>query len=195
MTPQQRDRLVGALVLLSIAAVALPMLFDGAGIERRAVADFPDAAAIAPPEVEPLATEDWDFLDEAAARRADPTGGDVVADPVHEPLASDDAGAPREAVSTDDAGLPRAYSIQLASFSDRDNADRLRARLLDAGHEAYVTPTDIDGARWYPVFVGPRLDRAEAERLRDELAARFDLEPGQVVRFSLRTGTGRAGAG
>ena len=41
MKERQRDRLVGAMILASLAAIFLPMLFDGAGVERRPMPSMP----------------------------------------------------------------------------------------------------------------------------------------------------------
>jgi DedD protein len=187
MNEHSRNRLVGAMILASLAAIFLPMLFDGAGIERRSVPAMPGAATPAPTVVEPLDETDpeWAFLQEVRQRRADATGGGVVGLPRHEPLTPADVEEAVEvgpALATD--GTPRAYSVQLGSFTERENAERLRGRLLDDGFEAYVTESREGEQVLHRVAVGPNLDPGAVQRLRDELSERYDLDA-LVVRFTL----------
>lgn len=78
--------------------------------------------------------------------------------------------------------------MQLASFAEAENAERLRATLLADGFEAYVTASEERGRALHRVAVGPQLDASAVRRLRDELAERYDLE-GMIVRFTLTDGT------
>jgi DedD protein len=173
------------MILASLAVIFLPMLFDGAGIERREVPLMP--VADAPEPIEPIdpTTAEWRFVEEARRRRQDPTGGDVVGLPRHEPVARaelEDAIAAGPALDAD--GAPIAWSVQLASFADAANAERLRTELRDDGFEAYVTASEEGGRALHRVAVGPQLDADAVRRLRDQLAERYDLE-GMVVRFTL----------
>ena len=81
-------------------------------------------------------------------------------------------------------GTPRAWSVQVASFAEIENAERLREQLLDDGFEAYVTETRDDGRMLYRVAVGPSLDPGAVRRLQADIAERYDLD-GIVVRFVL----------
>jgi DedD protein len=59
-----------------------------------------------------------------------------------------------------------AWVVQVGSFSSRDNAEQLVARLRNAD---LPTPdpelVDIRGKRYYRVKVGPVIERAEADAL------------------------------
>ncbi len=184
MTERVRNRLVGAIILLSLAVVLLPMLFDGAGIERRAVPDVPGERLRAERPVEPAEDprddSEWAFLEEVEQRRA---AAPVSGQPRHEaPPDAEAADAEPSAPGLDPAGLPRAWSVQLASFRDSDNARGLRQRLLDDGFDAYLIEERDGGQSLHRVAVGPRMDRSAADRLQAELAERYQLD-GMVVRF------------
>ncbi|TVS08610.1 MAG: hypothetical protein EA417_22270 [Gammaproteobacteria bacterium] len=186
MTERVRNRLVGAIILLSLAVVVLPMLFDGAGIERRAVPDVPGERLRADRPVEPAEDprddSSWAFLDEVEARRAAaPVSGQARHEAAFDTEAED---AEASAPGLDLAGLPRAWSVQLASFRDADNARALRQRLLADGFDAYLIEEGDGGQSLYRVAVGPRIDRTAADRLRTELAERYELD-GMVVRFMI----------
>lgn len=221
MSERGRNRLVGGLILLSLAVVLLPMLFDGAGIERREIAELPrrspDSDGMQAGQMEAAtAAESWAFTDDVQARReteairgqprhlpdgeqgeeevvaeliGEPIGqpvGEPIGEPKSERLPGVDAEAGRPAL--DAQGLPRAWSVQLAAFRDRDNARALRQRLLDDGYDAYVIEEGSGPDAVHRVAVGPRIDRDAAQRLRGELAQRYDLE-GLLVRFTVGAGS------
>lgn len=197
MTERGRNRLVGAIILTSLAVVVLPMLFDGAGIERRAVPDVASERERVPrretpvePETLDPAGEAWDFLEDVEARRQAPAlSGQPrhleVPEPAEEPGQEPELTTP----GLDADGLPRAWSVQLAAFRDLDNARSLRQRLLDDGFDAYLVAERGDDATLHRVAVGPRIDRAAAVRLRTELAERYEIE-GIVVQFAIGAGEG-----
>lgn len=206
MTERGRNRLVGAVILVSLAVVLLPMLFDGAGIERRSMAEWPDEdierdSADDALDPEPDA-EVWAFVDDVEARRsAEPIRGqpEHLDAPVPESPAGDVSGSGEaeadDATATvtaglDARGLPRAFSVQLAAFREQDNARALRQRLLDDGYDAYVLEDSGGEGSLHRVAVGPRIDRAAAVRLQKELAERYELE-GLVVRFAIASSAGR----
>jgi DedD protein len=80
-----RNRVVGAVILVSLAAIFLPMLLDGEGLERREVPRMPagDLRSTPSDEIIDPADEDWAFVDEARRQRdrAEPLDGR----PVHLP--------------------------------------------------------------------------------------------------------------
>ncbi|MCB1876735.1 MAG: SPOR domain-containing protein [Chromatiales bacterium] len=61
------------------------------------------------------------------------------------------------------------YLIQVASFQDADDAERVKAKLLLNGFRAGLEPATIRGKRWYRVRVGPFDERDEIEKVRKRL--------------------------
>jgi len=198
--------LVGAVILLSLAVILLPMLFDGAGIERRSMAEWPAEGLELESGGDALDHEPdadvWAFVDEVEVRRrAEPIRGQPEHRPIPTPESAsgedplpeaEEAEAVTAAASAglDEKGLPRAFSVQLAAFREQDNARALRQRLLDDGYDAYVLEEGPGEATLHRVAVGPRIDRAAAVRLQEELAERYELE-GLVMRFVLASAAGR----
>ncbi|WP_205903481.1 SPOR domain-containing protein, partial [Pseudomonas viridiflava] len=80
-------------------------------------------------------------------------------------------------------GLSVSWSVQLASMSNRANADNLQKTLRTQGYNAYIRTADGVNR----VFVGPLIERAEADRLRDQLDKQQKLK-GIVVRFQPEKG-------
>ncbi|MCT4873917.1 SPOR domain-containing protein, partial [Pseudomonas aeruginosa] len=75
------------------------------------------------------------------------------------------------------------WSVQLASLSNRARAEELQKTLRSQGYNAYIR--SFDGMN--RVFVGPVIQRAEADRLRDQLSKQQKLN-GFVVRFQPERG-------
>jgi DedD protein len=69
--------------------------------------------------------------------------------------------------------------VQLGSFANADNAERLARELRGRGYKAYVSPSESKGPKRMRVRVGPEQDRARAEQLAKRL--RRDGHPGTVV--------------
>ncbi|SFB50928.1 Sporulation related domain-containing protein [Azotobacter beijerinckii] len=88
-----------------------------------------------------------------------------------------------EASRLDANGLPVSWSIQLASLSSTANAQDLQRTLRSQGYNAYIR--HVDGMN--RVYVGPVIERAEANRLCDQLKRQHNLG-GFVVRFQPERG-------
>ena len=70
------------------------------------------------------------------------------------------------------------WTVQVASLSNLSIAERLKLKLLGLGYESYiVTKEGINR-----VFIGPIQERAEAERIRDQLVRQNQLK-GFVARY------------
>jgi DedD protein len=62
------------------------------------------------------------------------------------------------------------WSVQLGSFAQRRNAERLAAEVGGRGFKTYLVPLEKSERTLYRVRVGPRDSRAEAEKLSGRLA-------------------------
>lgn len=184
-----KQRIVGALVLVALAVIFLPMLFSREDELRQVVVDapaMPDAPTMPPVALEPVTVPEPVAEDEVPPVEPVPTpqaGQPVVAEPVvpdvvpEKPaVASKPASAP--ASQLDASSLPVSWSVQLASLSSRSGAEKLQETLRSKGYNAYVR--SFEGMN--RVFVGPVIERAEADRLRDVLNRQHKLN-GFVVRF------------
>ncbi len=58
---------------------------------------------------------------------------------------------------------PREYRVQVGSFRERREADRLRAELALGGFESSIQTTDTANGTWHRVTLGPYRGRAAAE--------------------------------
>lgn len=72
---------------------------------------------------------------------------------------------------TPQAPVAEAWTVQVGSFSQADNAQSLQARLKAEGFEAFVSRVATDAGTMHRVRVGPVPERADAERLLTRLRA------------------------
>ncbi|CRM15294.1 cell division protein [Pseudomonas sp. 2822-15] len=216
-----KQRMVGALVLVALAVIFLPMLFSRQDEQRQVVVEAPaapQAPAMPQVQVEPVVVPEPQALpeepvpsdDEVAAQTpqaapaapvqqsvpvvkpAPAPAAPVVAAkpaapaPAPKPVAPQPAAPGKPDVGQsriDPNGLPISWSIQLASLANRESADALQKKLRAQGYNAYIRSADGKNR----VFIGPLIERAEADRLRDLLGRQQNLN-GFVVRFQPERG-------
>lgn len=161
----------------------------------------PDAAAINPDTADAAPAPQADTAastadtakptDEAAPATAPP-----AAEPAREvataPAAAPPAAAPAPATAParsetapalDTQGLPEAWTVRLGVFAESANAEALVARLLAAGHKAYLQPVRTAQGSTSGVFVGPVLTRQEATTLQRQLTPGYG--EGMVLRYGI----------
>lgn len=212
-----KQRMVGALVLVALAVIFLPMLFSRQDEQRQVRVDAPaapHAPAVPQVQIEPVAVPEPQALpqepvpsdDEIAEQQAPsapiaPTAPVAPAPPAAKPVAPPAAPvakpvpapaqpiavAPTKPIATpsrvDVNGLSVSWSVQLASLASRESAESLQKTLRNQGYNAYIRSSDGKNR----VFVGPLIERAEADRLRDLLSRQQNLK-GFVVRFQPERG-------
>lgn len=87
--------------------------------------------------------------------------------PAQAPAPAPHTEAPKPAPAT--RAEPGSFVVQLGSFRERDNADRLVHDMTAKGFTAFVAPITSGGRELYRVRVGPTRDRAQAEALAAQL--------------------------
>ena len=215
-----KQRMVGALVLVALAVIFLPMLFSRQDEQRQVTVEAPSAPqapAVPQVQLEPVAVPEPQALpqepvpsdDEVAEQSAPsmpiaaapapapapaPTPAPAAkpiapapvakpAPPPAQPIAAAAAKPDTTQSRVDANGLSVSWSVQLASLSSRASAESLQKTLRSQGYNAYIRSADGKNR----VFVGPLIERAEADRLRDVLSRQQNLK-GFVVRFQPERG-------
>ncbi|MGD9597581.1 MAG: SPOR domain-containing protein [Steroidobacteraceae bacterium] len=187
MNKQFKERLTGAVILVAFVVIVVPALLSGpprtaapetvAGGEgpplRTYTIDLTDPAGSTPPIATPAAPPAEAAPQAAATPMAPvtPVAPAAATDASPVPKATPEP-IPAEPVPAKPApAAPAAgYAVQIGSFGDPANADRLVATLHKGGFAAFIVPTR-DGRTLYRVRVGPVADRADAERLAARLVA------------------------
>ena len=228
-----KERITGAVVLVAIAVLVVPVFLDGPPVEpgtvteavtlpgqdeqrrkqqtivlerdRREPVPAPGAAAANPArEAEgsgeparaggPAAAEVRD-ANAAAAAAASPSPPASANRPQgDEPQAADAGQGEEEPVVTAAAAAPKTepppqaepaasstgmWAVQLGSFSNEQNAERLAGELRASGYAAFLSQLRTANGPLHRVRVGPQKDRESAETVAARLGG--DGHKGQVV--------------
>lgn len=73
-------------------------------------------------------------------------------------------------VSPSVASATGMWAVQLGSFSNKENAERLAASLRDQGYAAFLSQLQTDAGQLQRVRVGPQKDRESADKIAAQLA-------------------------
>jgi DedD protein len=179
-----KQRVVGAVVLVALAVIFIPILLEGPDEEtgprslelpqpleemRAGRIEPLEPVLVVPPE--PVTTvvigEPADTATEAPEAVAEevpvapetPTAAESEPEPQSPPTA--EASAPPAAPAP--APVVSGWVIQVGAFGQEANAIALRDRLRKAGHTAFVERINVAGNAVYRVRVGPYTERADAE--------------------------------
>ncbi|HOX70413.1 SPOR domain-containing protein [Dokdonella sp.] len=203
-----KQRLLGAVVLIALAIIFVPMLFSGSGPKRESAtvdmeipplpdrefetrvmpvdATSQDPGKQAAPVVvtpEPVAT-----VDTKVAPRVD-----ALPETIKPPVAAEAAPpassevpkeAPRPATPEQlDAGKAAkgSFLVHLGVYAESKNADELVATLKRSGFPAFAETAEFKGKSAQRVRVGPFADRAEAEAARIRIKQIRSDVPGSVI--------------
>jgi DedD protein len=182
-----QERIVGAAVLVLVMVLVVPVFLDGpgddgemrtervplpgqAGQETRTVVLDRDRTEPVPSN---RVTESPEPAAQPAPRKVEPEiqlpEPEPELDTKPEPVAEEPAQtetAPVAATST--TGM---WAVQLGSFSNQENADRLAAELRKSGHAAFLSQVSTSAGQRHRVRIGPQKDRESADAVAAQLRA------------------------
>lgn len=190
MDSNVKQRLVGALILVALGVVFWPIIFvpGPEPAEEIAITVPPEPPIDITPVPEP---DDFGLRQSASAET--PPGEDIDvffpepeegSAPAPLPQQSDVVSVPepaeaREQLETpalDADGLPIAFSLQVATMSNRERAERLRDELVAAGYKGYLKRLRRDDKLLYRVLVGPRFNRDDLLPIKAAVDASWGVE-------------------
>ena len=193
MDIQVKERLTGALILVAVLVLLVPEILPGP-VDERGSAGAAGEAAEGPPlrsysmelgtgdgsTQQALAPQATAAAPEAPAQT--PAAEPATTEPVAEPAASA-AVAPEPApLAAPVAASPAVpdrrevpanggWWVQVGSFSQSSNAQRLTGQLNESGFPAQLSSVRSAGKELFRVRAGPVADRAAAQALQARLAA------------------------
>ncbi|MGE8234560.1 MAG: SPOR domain-containing protein [Stenotrophomonas sp.] len=169
-----KQRLIGAIVLVALAVIFLPMLVKGPAPDS-GVQDVPLSAPAAPAEGQ-FETRELPLVAPGA-----PAGGAVGM-----PAAQPETGV-ASAVEPPANGLPAAtaagnYAVNFGAYGSEADADAVIAHLKKSNLPGFRQADTINGRQAWRVRIGPYADRAQAELVRLEAGkVRNDVNAQVVV--------------
>lgn len=178
-----KQRLVGAVVLTSVAVLFLPSLFNEES--RRRV----DTRTQVPPrpDIKPVQI-DSPVRPQSIPQAKAPEQMYRLVEPepevTPEPETTPEPEATRKSQSPglDSEGVPLAWVVQVASFKTAERADKLRDELLSEGYKAYTRSLKTSKGEATRVYVGPKVDKQQALDIKEELDRAHKVDA-MVLRF------------
>jgi len=171
-----KQRLIGAIVLVALAVIFLPMLVKGPAPDS-GVQDVPLRAPDAPADAQ-FETRELPLVAPNA-----PASGSATGMPGAAPVA--EAASPAE-VAEGGALPPTAaagnYAVNFGAYATEADADAVIAHLKKSSLPGFSQPDTLNGRAVWRVRIGPYADRAQAELIRLEAGkASRDVNPQVVV--------------
>jgi len=193
-----KERIIGAVVLVVFAVLVVPIFLDGTSDEQEIVSEavtLPGQNSQNRTQQTVVLDRDRSVPVPASSAPAPAAAAsEVLAEPVSEPPASVTEQAPAEkqdapvapqqepvevqaAAAATPAPTPEAttsstgmWAVQLGSFANQENAERLAASLRDQGYAAFLSQLKTDSGALHRVRIGPQKDRDSAEAIAAQLA-------------------------
>ncbi len=187
-----KERIIGAAILVVVVVLIVPVFLDGPPAENEVVStsvplpgqseqdvrtvvldrDRTDPVPVAAttdnkaPAPRPVVEEKQTAV-VAVTPVQEPDVTPATSPPVEQPKPRKDPAPPvKTATNSSTTGM---WAVQLGSFSDQNNAERLAANLRKQGFAAFLSKLPTDSGELHRVRIGPQKDRASAEAMAERL--------------------------
>lgn len=181
-----KERIIGAVVLVAIAVLVVPIFLDGPSGDSAIVSESVTLPGQNDQEMKqqtivlerdrtepvPVAVRQADESPEASTAEAKKS---PPPQPKPEPV-KENTPPPATQQTESATGM---WAVQLGSFSSQENAERLAADLRKQGYAAFLSQLNTDSSSLHRVRVGPQKDRESAESVAARLGSAG--HKGQVV--------------
>ena len=190
-----KERIIGAVVLVVFVVLVVPIFLDGPPGEEEIVTErvlLPgqdetrtQTVVLDRDRTEPVPAGTSNETSAAAVEEpAEAVAQPVAAEPeTSEPVAQREEPVPAPAQPQPEAPAASSttgmWAVQLGSFSNKANAEKLAADLRKQGYAAFLSQLDTSSGTLHRVRIGPQKDRDAAEAMAARLL-KVDIK-GQVV--------------
>jgi DedD protein len=206
MEQKLKQRLIGAIILVSLAVIFIPIILEGPddewsprsnNIPEPPRMDYGTDMELALPPVETAETVEDEPMEPMEPMESTEPEKPVAAPAVEQQVdrrpaepektalpPAQPATPPPAAVEKTDSPLvpPPGWYVQVGSFSQKMNAEGLRDRLQAAGHKTRLQAINIGKAQVYRVLVGPADSRASAEQQSSRLVTQQKIK-GIIIEY------------
>ena len=154
MDKSLQQRLIGAILLVALGVIFIPVLLDGSGFKSRNTrsVEMPPEPAFPP-------------LSEIELKPVTPT---------HRKQKPEPAAAARP--QSELKPPTNAFSLQVSTVTIKDNAYALRDKLRQEGYTAYVETRTKNGKTTYRVRIGPELDMDKLKEMKKTVLKEHGLD-------------------
>ena len=176
-----KHRIVGAIVLVALVVIFVPMILD----EREPPAELKGVRE-APPRTEitetrvvvtPVPAGEIKPGDSSEAAKITPPPAESKPAPEAKPavpaekpaVAKKPEPAPEKPAQPAAAKIENGWVVQVGTFSNTQNALRLRDKLKSLGHAVHTDSVTVGGKKALRLRVGPFADRARADKAQAQI--------------------------
>ena len=142
-----QQRLIGAILLVALGVIFIPVFLDGSGFKSRNTRsiELPPEPAFPP-------------LSEVELKPVEPVQGRQQPSPA----------VPQSKPKTNTVAKQqkKAFALQVSTVTIKENAYELRDKLRKEGYVAYVETRTKNGKTSYRVRIGPELDKSKLEKMK-----------------------------
>jgi len=155
-----KQRIVGAIVLVTLGVIFIPALLDGSGYKSRQVQDIeikekPDFPPLSSKRVEPI-----------------PTPIDDIKKQQSKALADDPKKPDKQPI--------KSFALQVGTFDSNENAMKLQKQLHKDGYTAYIYKSVSKSKTSYKVRIGPELEHSKLDKIKAKIKKSHKID-GYVV--------------
>jgi len=140
-----QQRIVGAIVLVTLGVIFIPALLDGSGYKSRQIQDIkvkdkPDFPPLTQKKLKPIPT------------------------PVEQIKVE------QKKVLTPESKKPiKSFALQIGTFSSNESALTMRDQYRKDGFTTFISKEKVKGKNSYKVRIGPELERKVLDKLKKDL--------------------------
>jgi DedD protein len=177
MASPVRQRIIGAIVIIALLAIFIPIFFTSHH-QDQVVSEQPPTPPAMP--VVHLKLPPMPASDVHASTHQGPAASVTTIESnqasTSAPVGQQSADHFAPVVSAQTVPTNNAWRLQLGSFSYKTNSDRLIKRLKQAGFEAYAHTVKLGhGKKLQQVYIGPAMSKVEARQLQQHLSDKMHM--------------------
>ena len=186
-----KERIIGAVVLVVFVVLVVPVFLDGPPEDGEIVSE----RVLLPGQEDqknqtvvldrnrtqpvPAATAPASSREEPEPARQEPVQEERVREEPQQAVVQPVAETPPKPAPQPAASTTGMWAVQLGSFSNKENAEKLAADLRKQGYAAFLSQLTTEKGQLHRVRIGPQKDRESAEEMAKRLAK--VKQEGQVV--------------
>ncbi len=197
-----KQRVIGAIVLVSLGVIILPLLLNGGSNQNNGISKthipakpkaFKQKSAPIPaikkmPEAKLISNKPVfkkDVKERAKEKSTEKTKPAINSKAVKTSSAAKLAAAPKyqKLSKPTSSKITTAYTLQLASFSQKSNSITLRDKLRKKGFKAYSESIQTTTGRIYRLRVGPYLKYDQILAAKKKIEKQFKLTNTVIVKY------------
>lgn len=194
-----KQRIIGALVLVSLGVIIIPMLLNGGGLLKdRVTSNKPisgDNIPVIPKKLNRVLPKIPQpiVMPEAKSITARPERALTKDSKTNKKTTPEIKTAPDIKVITEtkyqkasrpvSTKINMAYTLQIASFSQKANAVALQNKLRKKKHKAYIESLMTKKGRIYRLRVGPYLKFEQISTIKNQIEKQFKLKDTVIIKY------------